>query len=114
MSLFDNARWTKRKEEEEEYNLLEWGRMRPPSELPALDPTRDYGAWCDTKHVLGYTARGDAYVAYAEVWPIKEGETEPEFAPRWKLAGRDGYDFEGMVGWIPLPPTPGLPKPKGT
>jgi hypothetical protein len=87
-------------------------RMRSPDELPPLDPGRDYGAWCDTEHVLGYTERGDAYVAYAEVWRIEEGETEPPAPPQWKLAGRDGYYFLGMVGWTPLPPTP--ERPRGT
>lgn len=39
-------------------------------------------------------------VAYLQVW------TDDDYAPSWKIAGRDGYTFEGVTHWMLLPALP--------
>jgi len=75
--------------------------LRPPTELPELSD-EDYGAWQNTVDVLGFTATGRALVAYAQVWR-DEGGLDCDDRVKWKIAGRDSYNFDDMVGWRPLP-----------
>jgi len=39
-------------------------------------------------------------VAYVHVW------ADNDYAPSWKIAGRDGYTFDGVTHWRPLPSLP--------
>lgn len=68
--------------------------------LPPADG-EDYGAWQDSRDVLA--TDGEA-VLVAKVQHWREAEDGP---PRWKVVGRDGYDYPGVVAWMELP---GVPK----
>lgn|SRR5574337_309730 len=74
-----------------------WSHTSAPESLPPMGD--DFHAFRHSVPVLA-TDGVTILVAYLQVW------TNDDYAPSWKIAGRDGYDFVGVTHWMLLPLLP--------
>ena len=77
---------------------MEW--VSVSEALPPPDG-EDYYAWINSHPVLATDGKCIC-VAYVLYWHDEgaRGKTQ------WNRDGRDGYDFDGVTHWMPLPPLP--------
>lgn len=66
--------------------------VRPPM-------VEDYGDFFESADVL-FTDGKEYWTGRLQTW------RDEEYAPSWKMKGRDGYTVDGVTHWMPLPPLP--------
>ncbi|AXQ68380.1 hypothetical protein HOT99_gp237 [Caulobacter phage CcrBL10] len=90
-------------------NNPSWPLWRHPhADPPEIKQEDPWGAKA-SDWVLVKTQHGRMYTAQLVDWQIDEDD-DPYIC--WKMAGRDAYTIDDVIGWMPLPPEEPAPLPK--